>query len=86
VSHFYIPFAETSDPQECDCVFVQVQYRLGPLGFLSLPELKNETGTFGINGILDQQLALRWIQTNIRAFNGDPDRVGTVQPSNMRHA
>lgn len=54
---------------------VQIQYRLGPFGFLALPELVQESGTAGLNGILDQQLALRWIHNNIEYFGGDKNRV-----------
>jgi para-nitrobenzyl esterase len=58
-------------------VLVTVNYRLGPLGFLSHPDLSRETdyGTSGNYGLLDQIAALRWVQTNITAFGGDPQRV-----------
>ena len=52
-------------------VVVTLNYRLGALGFLSVPEL----GLTGNYGILDQRLALRWVARNIRAFGGDPDKV-----------
>ncbi|MEV0341784.1 carboxylesterase family protein [Nocardia sp. NPDC050713] len=51
-------------------------YRMGPLGFLALPELSEETGGIvGTYGALDQQAALRWIRANADAFGGDPDNV-----------
>ena len=57
-------------------VLVSIQYRLGALGFMSHPALSREAGgTPGNFGILDQQLALRWIQRNIARFGGDPARV-----------
>jgi para-nitrobenzyl esterase len=58
-------------------VFVSIEYRLGALGFLALPELSAEskTGTSGNYGMQDQILALRWIHDNIAAFGGDPDKV-----------
>ncbi|KAJ4419134.1 putative secondary metabolism biosynthetic enzyme [Gnomoniopsis sp. IMI 355080] len=50
---------------------VSINYRLGPLGFLSIPEL-NITGN---QGLQDQLLGLRWVQENISAFGGDPSHV-----------
>ncbi len=48
-------------------------YRLGPFGFLALPELAAENGgSTGTYGTLDQQAALRWIRDNAAAFGGDP--------------
>ncbi|MGC4938671.1 carboxylesterase/lipase family protein [Kribbella sp. DT2] len=56
---------------------VTLNYRLGVLGFLAHPELaaESEEGASGNYGILDQLAALRWIQQNVAAFGGDPDRV-----------
>ena len=54
-----------------DVIVVTIQYRLGPLGFLS-------SGDHALPGNLalwDQNLALRWVHNNIRAFHGDPDGV-----------
>jgi para-nitrobenzyl esterase len=50
---------------------VSINYRLGTLGFLGYPGLK-DSGTFGL---ADQQAALRWVQRNARAFGGDPRNV-----------
>ena len=59
-----------------DVVFVSINYRLGPLGFLALPELSAESeGVSGNYGFLDQVAALEWVQRNIAAFGGDPGRV-----------
>ncbi|ONI80048.1 hypothetical protein ALI144C_24710 [Actinosynnema sp. ALI-1.44] len=54
-----------------DVVVVTINYRLGALGFLSLPGLSGG-GTFGLQ---DQQAALRWVRANARAFGGDPGNV-----------
>jgi para-nitrobenzyl esterase len=58
-------------------VVVTVAYRLGPLGFLSHPDLTAESPhqSSGNYGLLDQLAALKWIRKNIAAFGGDPQRV-----------
>lgn len=49
-------------------VVVSINYRLGALGFLGLSSF----GIGGNFGTQDQLLGLSWVQTNIRAFGGDP--------------
>jgi para-nitrobenzyl esterase len=58
-------------------IVVTIAYRLGPLGFLALPELTGESPrhSSGNYGLMDQIAALEWIQRNIAAFGGDPNRV-----------
>jgi para-nitrobenzyl esterase len=58
-------------------VLVSINYRLGPLGFLSLPELSRESehGSSGNYGFLDQVAALEWVKRNVAAFGGDPSNV-----------
>jgi len=58
-------------------VVVTFNYRLGPLGFLSTPELSRASGygASGNYGFLDQVAALRWVRENIARFGGDPHRV-----------
>ena len=55
-------------------IVVTIAYRLGPLGFLALPELTRESQhhSSGNYGLMDQIAALEWIQRNIAAFGGDP--------------
>lgn len=58
-------------------VVVTINYRLGPLGFLAHPALSAESseGVSGNYGLLDEIAALRWVQTNIGGFGGDPANV-----------
>ncbi|HEY3139091.1 MAG TPA: carboxylesterase/lipase family protein [Blastocatellia bacterium] len=58
-------------------VAVTINYRLGPLGYLAHPELTDESPnrSSGNYGVLDQIAALKWVQKNIAAFGGDPNRV-----------
>lgn len=58
-------------------ILVTMNYRLGPLGFLSLaqPEFS------GNMGLKDQQLALKWIQDNIHTFGGDNESVTIIGTS-----
>ena len=58
-------------------VLVTFNYRLGPFGFFSHPELTKESGrnASGNQALMDTIAALRWVQNNIGAFGGDPNNV-----------
>jgi len=58
-------------------VAVTVQYRLGALGFVSIPELDAERadGGSGNLGTLDLVAALDWLRRNLATFGGDRERV-----------
>jgi len=56
-------------------VVVTINYRLGALGFLVNQELLNSDNRAVNFGLLDQQLALKWVQDNVKQFGGDPSRV-----------
>ncbi|KAF2084284.1 lipase 3 precursor [Saccharata proteae CBS 121410] len=54
-------------------VYVSMNYRLSHFGFLGGKEVQ----AAGISnlGLLDQRLAMKWVQDNIAAFGGDPRKV-----------
>jgi para-nitrobenzyl esterase len=58
-------------------ITVNLSYRVGSFGFLSHPELSQESGygTSGNYGITDMIAALQWVQQNISAFGGDAGNV-----------
>lgn len=57
-------------------VFVNMNYRVGVLGFMAHPELSKEQGGHSGNyAYLDQNAALKWVHDNIAKFGGDPARV-----------
>lgn len=58
-----------------DVVVVTPNYRLGVFGWLHLAHRDDRFVDSTNAGLLDQLLALRWVQDNIAAFGGDPDRV-----------
>ncbi|KXJ82746.1 hypothetical protein RP20_CCG011480 [Aedes albopictus] len=71
---FYLGAAVQHPPDyllERDVVLVVIQYRLGPLGFLST--LSDVIP--GNAGMLDMIMALEWVQDHIADFGGNPDKV-----------
>ena len=54
-----------------DVIIVTANYRLGAFGFLSLGINEAE----GNAGLLDQNLALQWVQKYVGQFKGDPNMV-----------
>ncbi|KAJ6528734.1 Carboxylesterase [Mycena vulgaris] len=55
-----------------DVVVVTFNYRLNIFGF---PSSKDLPLTGNNLGLLDQELALKWVQLNIAQFGGDPEKV-----------
>lgn len=56
-------------------IVVTLNYRLGALGFLDLPELAAQGPYAGNYALADQQAALGWVRRNAMAFGGDPGNV-----------
>ena len=56
-------------------IVVTINYRLGYLGFFAQSAIDAEHHLKGNYGLMDQQLALKWVRKNIAGFGGDPDRV-----------
>jgi carboxylesterase type B len=57
---------------ETELIFVSIQYRLNIFGFLYLDDEESAPGNMGL---LDQQLALKWIHANIERFGGDNSKI-----------
>lgn len=58
-------------------VYVSMNYRLHAFGFMALDILTARSAhrSSGNYGFMDQQLALQWVQRNIKNFGGNPDLV-----------
>lgn len=60
-------------------ILVTLNYRLGLFGFISL-DLPEYSGNMGLK---DQQMALKWVHSNIEHFAGDNQRITIFgKPSN----
>jgi len=78
-------FGTTADPNyDCEAlarkggvIMASINYRVGQLGFLTLPELseENEHHVSGNYGLMDQMAGLAWLKRNIEKFGGDPERI-----------
>jgi len=62
---------------ETDVIFVSLNYRVSIFGFLFL----DHEDAPGNMGLLDQNMALRWVHDNIAAFGGDPAKITLVGES-----
>ncbi|GJJ10761.1 hypothetical protein Clacol_004989 [Clathrus columnatus] len=60
-------------------IFVALNYRVGPFGFLTSEKVK-ENGDLNA-GFLDQRFALEWVQQHITKFGGNPGQVVLVGSS-----
>ena len=69
---FYDP---TRMIEQSGVIVVTINYRIGLFGFFAHPTIDAEGHLNGNYGLMDQQLALKWVKRNIKAFGGDPNRV-----------
>ena len=67
--------------REGNMVVVNVNYRIGALGYLYAPGISP-----GNLGLLDQQAALEWVQSHIADFGGDPTQVTIMGQSAGSHS
>jgi para-nitrobenzyl esterase len=58
-------------------IVVSVGTRLGPFGFLALPQLSAESSYKGSGdyGLMDCSKAIQWVHDNIQGFGGDPNNI-----------
>lgn len=70
-----------------DVILVSINYRLGAFGYADFSEFSTPDSPYESNlGLRDQIAALRWVQTNIAAFGGDPGNVTIFGESAGAHA
>ena len=71
-----IPHLGEALVREGDVVFVNLNYRLGALGYLDFSEFSTPERPLETNlGLRDQVAALAWVRENIAQFGGDPENV-----------
>jgi para-nitrobenzyl esterase len=67
-------------------VVVTLNYRLGALGYLYLPPAMTGGDPVANLGLLDQLLALEWVQANAAAFGGDAGAITVFGQSAGSHS
>ncbi|GME26374.1 Carboxylesterase type B [Neofusicoccum parvum] len=72
--------SQIKDPSY-DIIFVSINYRLGTLGSVSAPSFKGKENVTTNLGLLDQRMALQWVQDKIHLFGGDKNRVTVMGES-----
>lgn len=56
-------------------IMASINYRLGPFGFCSHPDIRSKNGACGNQGLFDQTTAIQWIKDNIASFGGNPNKI-----------
>ena len=56
-------------------IVVNINYRLGILGFMNHFNLETESPQGGNYGLMDQQMAIEFIYENAELIGGDPQRI-----------
>ena len=71
------PFSEGDQLAAKGVVMVTLNYRVGPFGFFSHPELTAESphNASGNQALADAIAAFKWLKQNVAAFGGDPDNI-----------
>ena len=70
------PFSEGDNLAAKGVVMVTFNYRVGPFGFFSHPELTAEGGGAAGNQALGDAIAVfKWLKANVAAFGGDPNNI-----------
>lgn len=70
------PFSEGDQLAAKGVVMVTFNYRVGPFGFFSHPELTAEGGGAAGNQALGDAIAVfKWLKANVEAFGGDPNNI-----------
>ncbi|HEY2717866.1 MAG TPA: carboxylesterase family protein [Solirubrobacterales bacterium] len=81
-----LPWYDGTSLAALGCVTVNLNYRLGVLGFGFLPEEVTGGEPVANLGLQDLCLGLEWVAENVAAFGGDPGRVTVVGQSVGAHA
>lgn len=71
------PFSEGDRLAQKGVVMVTFNYRVGPFGFFSHPELTAESphGASGNQALADSIAAFKWLKENVASFGGDPNNI-----------
>ena len=75
--------SQTSIAKNQGIIVVSINYRTNVFGFPSSEDLFPSKENLGL---LDQDLAIQWVQQNIAAFGGDPTKVTIIVSFNYVNA